>query len=442
MALFVAVGSGGKESLATWINARSGHSQCKSWALERCDLSGVVQHFAAQGVLTQDKKLLAIGVVHPGGAAFGNAGDNIRRSFDGASQDVANFLTNHPGWLPEDPEEGQFSQCNGGERLQRLQKSFRYGHAPIPFRDFSFATNWRMGDVGTTSNRDGADKVRIFSENGEYAVVDIPSSPRGPCKLIRGKGCVPPELQTEEDKQTDGRTVFNDRPPIFDEYEFPPQASSQLQDPVRGLLVGMKTYEVPNEPPRYSPYGEMGDLSHVQQFDPGPASPELAQVLMGWPDFKELDPKAFYNDPSFGFGPSYRGNTQNPKYIILADQMGHTDLFSTRALTGAGGQFLQSFLKATGLEAERSYLILRSLPVDTLGKPLAARQALFRSEDSQGRSVLKTLAASIKFLASQNPVQILVMGELIQSQLPELGQIPDLEALIPGPSTYSSHPTR
>src|SRR5690606_30510578 len=60
------------------------------------------------------------------------------------------------------------------------------------------------------------------------------------------------------------------------------------------------------------------------------------------------------------------------KVLVLADQLSHDDFFSTRALTGAGGQRLQAFLKALGVT--QSYAIIRTAPVDTLDLSDAARR--------------------------------------------------------------------
>lgn len=158
-----------------------------------------------------------------------------------------------------------------------------------------------------------------------------------------------------------------------------------------------------------------------------------SRSLMNWPNFQEIDSSAYYSDESFGFGPSYRGNTTNPKVIIIADQMGHADLFSTRALTDEGGQRLQSFLKATGLEKDGSYLILRSLPVDTIGiDPLKAMR-LATTADSAGKNAAATIANVIKLLPDAKAVVqmgpvALAIGSHLTARIAELN-IPQLEIL-------------
>ncbi len=406
IALFIGVGGGGKESLATWINSKSqGSKKCHPHNdLEDCDLSDFIHYFKKQGTLTGNEKILAIGVPHPGGAAFGSGTQGLEKSFSKAAKRVSEFIEKNNQWLPEDSEEKNFSQCAGGARLSRLNENFRYGHSPIPFRDFSFATNWRMGDTGTSSNRNGSDKIQVFSEHGRYAIVRNPAVPLG------------------EWRTTNGRTVFNDEEPIYEEFYPPRETSDQVRDQKRGLLYEMKETEVPYEPPRYSEYGfsKEGDLEHAAQFDPGPATEEMAQALMNWPNFKELNPKGFWSDPSFGFGPSYRGNTLDPKVVILADQMGHTDFFSTRALTGVGGQRLQAFLNESGLNDPSSYLILRSLPVDTLGISLEEKLALVVGKDRSDQSVQKTLTNILKEI--KNDKILLAMGPLSQTLAKKLAE--------------------
>jgi hypothetical protein len=70
---------------------------------------------------------------------------------------------------------------------------------------------------------------------------------------------------------------------------------------------------------------------------------------------------------------------------VLADQESQDDLFTGRALTGNIGQRLQAFLRSAGVT--RQYAILRTLPVDSLGDPVAA---LTRAvDDPATRSILR-----------------------------------------------------
>ena len=92
---------------------------------------------------------------------------------------------------------------------------------------------------------------------------------------------------------------------------------------------------------------------------------------LAWPDFAALGvPGA----ASFGGGPLYRGRFTGVRVLVLADQAGHDDLMWGRAFTGEAGQRLQGLL--AGLGITRSYLVLRTLPVDTAGLPAGKVWAL------------------------------------------------------------------
>jgi hypothetical protein len=92
---------------------------------------------------------------------------------------------------------------------------------------------------------------------------------------------------------------------------------------------------------------------------------------LGWPDFPAL---GVSSHESFGVGAIYRGRFDDPSLVVLADQASNDDLFTGRALSGDAGQRLGQLLLAAGLE--RRYLILRTLPVDTLDLTQTRRNAL------------------------------------------------------------------
>ena len=164
VALFMGVGSGGKASLATWINARGG--KCNTaWELKNCDTRGMKQWFKENRGIEIKNDILAIGVPHPGGANPNLGGDaameNIKAGFSGAAQRVAAYKVANKNWLPQDIDE----KATPEELIARLQAGYTYkGYAPIPFRDFAFNTNWRMGSEGTTSNRWGANSIKFYSD--------------------------------------------------------------------------------------------------------------------------------------------------------------------------------------------------------------------------------------------------------------------------------------
>jgi uracil-DNA glycosylase len=217
-------------------------------------------------------------------------------------------------WLQTDP--GWLPVDPGMTR--NLTSSFPYSSAPIPFRDFPFGTCPRLGRGGTSSNRsDDQRAIRLFSAAGKYNAA--------------GTHLTDPSSATGTDQGYD-------------------------DDPG----------DLPYEPPRASP----------PAFDAGPPI-DLARLLMGaelgfeWPDFASLGVTAH---PSFGVGPIYRGRFRTLSLVILADQRSADDTFTGRALCGDAGQRFQGVLRAAGLT--KRYLVIRSLPVDTMDLTAAKRQAL------------------------------------------------------------------
>lgn len=207
---------------------------------------------------------------------------------------------------------------------------YTYSSAPIPFRDFPYGTSWRLGRGATSSNRDADQRaIQLFAQGGTYG----------------------------------------DRSPT---YSTPPASSTPdaTYQPAPG--------DLPYEPPK----------STYRDYDAGPPTLTLARLLQGggpgrpWPDFAGLGLGA---NPSLGMGPGYRGRLSQPSILVLADQQSHDDLFTGRALTGNVGQHLQAFLRAAGVTTR--YAIVRTLPVDSLGDPLAAVTA---AVDHPGtRSILR-----------------------------------------------------
>ena len=90
-----------------------------------------------------------------------------------------------------------------------------------------------------------------------------------------------------------------------------------------------------------------------------------------WPDFAAL---GVTSHPSFGVGPIYRGRFASLSLVVLADQRSDDDTFTARALAGEAGQRFQGVLRAAGLT--KRYLIIRTLPVDTLDLTAAKRLTL------------------------------------------------------------------
>ncbi len=251
--------------------------------------------------------------------------------------------------------------------------SYKYASAPIPFHDLPYGVAWRIGRGGTSSNRkDNQRSIQIFSSGGSYGA-----------SVNYADDCI---------GSKDG---YDDEPG-----------------------------DLPYEPPKHS----FGD------YDPGPPS-TIARLLQGgdascpWPDFAAL---GVTSHTSFGRGPIYRGRFADARLLILADQESHDDLFMFRALTGDGGQRLQAWLTAAGLTT--SYVILRTLPVDTLDLPTATVEALV------DRAEVRVLhAEAVKLIAAANPLAALVtVGPHAKRLLPHVAAagLPRIEMASPTASGF------
>ena len=244
--------------------------------------------------------------------------------------------------------------------------AYKYSSAPIPFRDLPLGVTWRVGRGGTSSNRkDNQRSIQLFSVGGTYnATVSYPADCKGSKDGYAG-------------------------------------------DPG----------DLPYEPPK----------NHFDDYDKGPTQ-SMARLLMGgdpafpWPSFSALGVKS---DASFGYGPIYRGRFANLRVLVLADQESHDDLLLYRALMGDSGQQLQAFLEAAGIT--KSYLILRTLPVDTLD--LSAAQARAVVDDAQVQALQKAIVTQV---AGANPLAcVLAVGPLARRLLPNVapspGTVPRIE---------------
>lgn len=326
ISLFMGVGSGGKASLATWVNSRGG--KCSTaWEMKNCDTRGMKKWFKDNYGVDIKNEILAIGVPHPGGANPNLGGDaameNIKAGFSGAAQRVAAYKVANKNWLPQDIDE----KATPEELVARLQAGYTYkGYAPIPFRDFAFNTNWRMGSEGTTSNRWGANSIQVYSDAGEY-----------------------------NDKNS--------------QFPYKPQDLDSGMNAKGTALIGMGPRDLPYESPRYyagkwsadRPDFDYGPCGYLRYDQPACA---LAQALVSWPNLKQLGIN-FISHESFGYTGTYRGRAKGAQVYVMMDQTSHDDFFSARAVTGAEGQKLQAMLSKTGVGL--NYFIQRTLPVDTLG---------------------------------------------------------------------------
>ncbi len=296
--------------------------------------------------------IIAIGVRHPGAASGRNAGGSavggLRYDFQKKAKIISEYIINNPEFLT--PDKGM---------KQNFSNNFKYGYSSIPHRDFSFGTNWRMGKRGTSSNRRRANTIQIFSSKGCY---NNYKRVEGRCKEEAGQ-----------------RKLKYD----------------QLKDLIKSRPIEMSDIDVPYESPK-------SQLKR-RDYDPGPEG--LAQEITNIMNinFQEL---GVTQDESFGHTGIYRGRNSNIKVIIIADQMSHTDMFSGRALTGAAGQKLQSFLNAAGVS--KSYIILRSLPVDTMDLPLKKVREIALNEqvESYRNELIKKIIKdnSISLIISVGPI--------------------------------------
>jgi uracil-DNA glycosylase len=230
--------------------------------------------------------------------------------------------------------------------VRQAPSVYKYKSAPIPFRDLPYGVAWRIGRGGTSSNRkDNQRGIQLFAAGGKYSTtVPYPTDGAG------------------------SKEGYADEPG-----------------------------DLPYEPPR----------KKFTEYDAGPP-PVLARLLMGgddgfpWPSFAGLG----VAHPSLGYGPIYRGRFTGVRLLVVADQESHDDLFTFRALTGDGGQRFQALMAAAGVT--RSYLIVRSLPVDTLD--LSGTQARAVVDDPKVRALQKEIVARV---AASNPLAcVLAMGPL------------------------------
>ena len=218
--------------------------------------------------------------------------------------------------------------------------TFTFAAHPIPLRDLPFGAPWRLGAGGTATTRTGGGRGLVL----------------GPV----------------------------DRPATDPEFPAVPAGSPEGYAADEG--------DVAWEPPR-----------SVIEFDRGPG-PALARLLVGgaaglaWPDFGAL---AVGGASTYGGGALYRGRFAGVRVLVLADQDGHDDLVWGRAYCGEAGQRFQGLLAALGVT--RSYLILRTLPVDSAGADTGKVWALADRPD-----VVALHRATAGRVLDDNPVAVVV----------------------------------
>lgn len=368
-ALFMGVGSGGKASLATWINARGG--QCNvARDMAVCNAEGMKDFFKREYNVDIASKILVVGVPHPGGASAANGGSgalgNIIRGFKVAANRVADFKRANTNWLPFDVDDPQTES----QRLATMSGEYNYRDAAIPYRDFAFGTNRMMGYKGTTSNRNGADSIQVFSDNG----------------------------------------VYGDRSARYNESQLGRFNFEQSNIERAGFRKGV---DMPWEPPRYN-----GPQSLATAYDAGPCgqydnyrlfadrnysrSPcDFASLLVSWP--------ANNKGQSASFGPTsaYRGRPGAAEIIVVADQTSHDDFFTGRALSGEAGQKLQTWLAEQNVG--NKYLILRTSGWDALKDDGSLDTSVLQASSAHAGRLLQAA------IAMKKPRLIVGLGRHAQS---------------------------
>jgi len=366
--LIIGVGTAGKESTVTWLNSISPDS---------CSYRKLTSSFCeGQGAL---KGVLAIGVRHPGAASARNAGSSatggLIADFKKKASIVATKINSNPGWLKKDVD-----------GTQNFSKEFSYGYASIPHRDFAFGTPWVLGDKGTTSNRRGSNTIQVFSDFGCY---------NNGARVGRRCMSIPPNEKPESDAPDDRIHYLY--------YKNPRNLLRSNERP-----VGFTDMDLPFEPPK--------NIITRRQYDEGPKNfkDELFKLYLA--AIKSTENHEMIQHVSFGPTGMYRGNTEKPEFLIVADQQGHTDMFSGRALTGESGQRLQGLLNAAGLQ--NKYLIIRTLPVDCLDdetKNISCENLYFDNNVKEARENL------IKSIVEKSTLKAIIsVGDLANKVLKNL----------------------
>lgn len=355
--LIIGVGQAGRDSVVTWVQSRweqktPGSGATKCATITRCDASVI------------GPKVKVLGLPHPGAASPRNGGEDsltsLSSQFTKAVGVVSSWAKADPTWLPLDPG------------FSTRPYAYKYVNYPIPYRDFAFGSMDVLGDWGTTSNRrDGGQSIQVFSDDGCY-----------------NNYAKDPVTMKCPDQAATNATVL-------------PLSYRNLPD-VGKSIPELPPGDLPYEFPRAQP----------SDFDPGPAE-DLAKLLRGGaPDFAKLGVTAH---ESFGATYFHRGRLDDAKVLVLADQESHDDLFTARALTGSGGQRLQTFLKLLG--AGTSYGIVRSLPVDTLD--LSAAQALTVATNTAVLAQVKAILSAV--VARGKTTTLITVGPLARQQLATIG---------------------
>lgn len=188
---------------------------------------------------------------------------------------------------------------------QNFANGYSYSHKGVPRNDFRFGLPEVIGEGGTATTRKNSGTNRA----GKNAALEI-----------------------------GGRRTGARYNPVFDAYT--PSSSYVNKD-------------VPWEP----------NKTEFTDFDYGPGY-KWAKLFTSVPRSVQNSRINPLHSSNYGAKVVYRGRPDSAKFLIVADQFSHDDIWTGRALTGLEGQKLQALLKVMG--AGDDYVIIRTLPVNTL----------------------------------------------------------------------------
>ncbi len=142
--------------------------------------------------------------------------------------------------------------------------------------------------------------------------------------------------------------------------------------------------------------------------DPGPGA-EMAKLMV-----ENLGASVLRRSkaPILGFFAHYRGTFQNPRALIMYDQLDLEDRNTFRAATGARGQLLSGLMRDLGLTS--NYLVLTTAPLDMTGATMGELEAV-RGETEKYRE-----AVLAKVLAGNSVSVIFTDGPLAKIEVPRI----------------------
>jgi len=172
--------------------------------------------------------------------------------------------------------------------------------------------------------------------------------------------------------------------------------------------------DMPDEKELFNMHGRLSSSRGV--FDPGPGD-KYAKIM-----FDNVPEELRESHSVNGDFSHYRGTFKYPKVIVLADPSGYDDLITSRALTGARGQYIHGMLD--GLGYGDKYLVLNTAPFSldrngvrdfrkTVAKTFTYREELLRNlladgtPDfilADGRFALKEMERLTELLGIKVPV--------------------------------------